>query len=642
MKKKALLSAIITIALCLSIISGSTFALFTSESKVDVSVGAANVEVVAVAKDFQLTSSLEGNLAETKAQFDETKNTVTLENAVPGDSVTFNLVITNKSTVTISYRTVIKMVSNDGLWSGLKISIDGTEYGGATKRSDWAKLAPGSADIVVPVVITLPEEAGNEYIAKSCTFAYTVEAVQGNVKTTNIADDAADLSEKLDKGGDVSLTEDFDFSAGETESNSGYGATGIEVNGGTLNGNGNRVNVTNANATWDCAISTTGGVIKNLTVSGAMRGIFMPGATSDLLIDNVVFEDVIYTFNSDAGSKEYSVTIKNSTLNGWTSFSDVHKSVTFDNCLFGEGSGYAYCRPYNAATFTGCTFEEGYVIDARNNIVLDNCYYGDTLITSENLASLGFIAGVDKVTVVDYAVVDGVYEVHTEAGIDAAIKDGASTIKLGSGSFIIPDSAQGKTLTIVGNGVDTVVATQDDGSYEGCDYSFDGATVTFEGITINTDSSTYTGYARMSATYNKCTINGQYTLYGDSVFNECTFNVSGDAYNIWTWGAKNLEFNDCTFNNDGKALLVYNQSSNVTLNGCTFNDRTNGTGFTKSAIETGVDGVGAATYNIYINNTTVNGYAENDKCVGYKNVVGNKNNMSNEYLNIVVDGEDVF
>ena len=78
------------------------------------------------------------------------------------------------------------------------------------------------------------------------------------------------------------------------------------------------------------------------------------------------------------------------------------------------------------------------------------------------------------------------------------------------------------------------------------------------------------------------------------------------------------------------------------MNGCTFNDRTNGTGFTKSAIETGVDGVGAATYNIYINNTTVNGYAENDKCVGYKNVVGNKNNMSNEYLNIVVDGEDVF
>lgn len=227
-----------------------------------------------------------------------------------------------------------------------------------------------------------------------------------------------------------------------------------------------------------------------------------------------------------------------------------------------------------------------------------------------------------------------------DATLDAAIRGGATTVILGSGNYIIPDSAQGKTLTIVGNG-DTVVATQDDGSYEGCDYSLDGATVTFENITINTDSSTYTGYARCKGTYNNCTINGAYTLYGESVFNNCTFNVVGDAYNIWTWGAKTVKFNECTFNTDGKSILVYNQSCDVYVDGCTFNDRTNGTGFTKSAFETGVDGVGPK-YNIYINGTTVNGFAENDQCVGYINIVGNKNSMTNEYLNVVVDGVDVY
>ncbi len=228
----------------------------------------------------------------------------------------------------------------------------------------------------------------------------------------------------------------------------------------------------------------------------------------------------------------------------------------------------------------------------------------------------------------------------TNESLDDAIKNGETVIELPAGTFIIPDSAQGKTLTIIGNG-DTVIAIQDDGSYEGCDYSLDGSTVTFENITINTDSRTYTGYARMKGIYNNCTINGAYTLYGESVFNNCTFNVTGDTYNIWTWGAKTAKFNGCTFNTDGKSILVYNQSCDVYIDNCIFNDRTNGTGFTKSALETGVDGVGPK-YNIYINNTKFNGFAENDKCVGYKNIVGNKNSMTDAYLNIVIDGVDVY
>ena len=106
-----------------------------------------------------------------------------------------------------------------------------------------------------------------------------------------------------------------------------------------------------------------------------------------------------------------------------------------------------------------------------------------------------------------------VYNVSSNDELAAAIADNA-TIYLTPGTYIIPDDAQGKTLTFIGTGnpEDTKIATQDDGSYEGVDYSLDGATVTFENITINTDSHTYTGYARCKGTYKNCVINGTYTL----------------------------------------------------------------------------------------------------------------------------------
>ena len=88
---------------------------------------------------------------------------------------------------------------------------------------------------------------------------------------------------------DTTLFGDITVSANETNANSGYGATGVKVDGSVLDGKGNTLTVTNAGGTWDCVVNTTGGTIKNLTVKGAMRGIFMGGASSDLYIDNVVF-----------------------------------------------------------------------------------------------------------------------------------------------------------------------------------------------------------------------------------------------------------------------------------------------------------------------------------------------------------------
>lgn len=231
----------------------------------------------------------------------------------------------------------------------------------------------------------------------------------------------------------------------------------------------------------------------------------------------------------------------------------------------------------------------------------------------------------------------------TEELANATIENNA-TIYLAAGEYIIPSSAKGKTLTIKGTGnpEDVKVAVTKVGTGgENCDYGFDGSTVTFEGITITTNSSTYIGYARCNGTYKNCVINGTYTLYGDSKFENCTFNVSGDVYNIWTWGAPNATFDKCTFNSDGKAMLLYGtENTNLTIENSVFNDK-GGLTDLKAAIEIGNDY--GKSYILVVNNTVVNGYEINDKGINTGTTLwANKNSMGTDKLSVTIDGVKVY
>ena len=209
---------------------------------------------------------------------------------------------------------------------------------------------------------------------------------------------ATELDDIVLAGGDAILTNDLSFNASTTKANSGYGATGVSVKGGVLDGKGKVLTVSGASGTWDSAIHTNGGTIKNVVAGGAMRGIFMGSANADVYIDNVSF-NTIYTFNSDGGNKNYGVYISNSTMNGWTSYSNVHKEVVFTNCEFTKGNGYAFLRAYNNTEFVNCHFDA----DAKFELqviagavaTFENCYYGDTLITAENITELGLLYGTD-------------------------------------------------------------------------------------------------------------------------------------------------------------------------------------------------------------------------------------------------------
>ena len=158
-----------------------------------------------------------------------------------------------------------------------------------------------------------------------------------------------------------------------------YGKTGINVkNGQTIDGNGYTLNIQGAGGTWDSGINTTGGLIKNLTVTGSFRGIFI-NHTSEYS-EKVVLENVtiggngtVYTISCDQGLYQ-GIEATNCTFNGWTSFAKTAGEAKFVNCSFGEGSGYAYCRPYSDTEFVNCTFSEGYAVDTtRATVTFTNC-----------------------------------------------------------------------------------------------------------------------------------------------------------------------------------------------------------------------------------------------------------------------------
>ena len=241
--------------------------------------------------------------------------------------------------------------------------------------------------------------------------------------------------------------------------------------------------------------------------------------------------------------------------------------------------------------------------------------------------------------------------------LNDALDNGSTTLYLQSGEYIV-DTAKNKTLTIYGSEDAVIKVENESGALytnpsdgQGVDYSFDGSTVTFNGVTIDTteNGGTYPSFARMSGIYNNCTINGTYVLgTGINKFNNCTLNVSGDAYNIWTWGSTNTVFNSCTFNCDGKSVLVYNQSTTLDVKNCVFNDKGGLVDEQKAAIETGADNATSATYTINIENTTVNGFSTTAQKSDFggtslgTNVWGNKNLLDKDHLNVKINSTEEY
>ena len=188
---------------------------------------------------------------------------------------------------------------------------------------------------------------------------------------------ADELIEALEAGKGVFLANDIKIDPAKMSN--AYGKTGINVkNGQTIDGGGHTLNIQGAGGTWDSGINTTGGVIKNITVTGSFRGIFInhnSDHSEKVVLKNVTTTGTVYTISCDQG-KYQGIEATDCAFYGWTSFAKTAGEAKFTNCYFGEGSGYKFCRPYSKTEFVNCTFCPGYTVDeSQAEVTFTNCTF---------------------------------------------------------------------------------------------------------------------------------------------------------------------------------------------------------------------------------------------------------------------------
>ena len=210
MKKKALISSILVIALCVCLITGSTFALFTDETEMSVVVSSAKVKLEADVGELTLYSAkadTNGNLIDENgnkyvhekqpgltfsnggtASYDTTTNVLSVNLITPGDKIEVPIQAVNESNVAIQYRYVVKCTdeATEKLLTvgdnSLFFRVDSVSFvvKGSAFYSNWETLLPGQNMPETVVTFELPISAGNEYQDLKANFVILVEAVQAN------------------------------------------------------------------------------------------------------------------------------------------------------------------------------------------------------------------------------------------------------------------------------------------------------------------------------------------------------------------------------------------------------------------------------------------------------------------------------
>lgn len=186
----------------------------------------------------------------------------------------------------------------------------------------------------------------------------------------------------------------------------------------------------------------------------------------------------------------------------------------------------------------------------------------------------------------------GTYYESLQDAVIAAESD--DTIILGEGNYTLykidsTKTTKGKNLTFEGQGPDKtawnigalVPDPNNFGTEYNSDYSFDGAgKITFKNMTLRSGKADYLGFTRPDQTVvDNCVINGKtfYWGYTSAVFKDTIFNAPSGDYAIWTYSSPTMIFDNCTFNTTGKAVNVYTDFSagkhdiTVYFNNCTVN-----------------------------------------------------------------------
>ncbi len=707
--KRALLTSCVSMLLCASMLVGSTFAWFTDTDTVAVNKvvsGNLDVEIVDENGD-ELKDELTFQVAEGGTAAKDEEENILWE---PGATFrTQKFQIKNNGNLALKFKVEINNteVSYNKLnevidWS-LVDATNNTKIDLAAMEQTPGHLKAGETySSVMYLEGTMQTTAGNGYMNLTMDgVAITVYATQdtvesdsddnqydadatfsGKVITVNTADEFVKAFSEVKGNETIVLNNNIDMT--------GKAWNPVMNKGFTLDGNG-------------------------YTVKGLNGGLVDHTGTASFTIKDITFDRMVddSTTNyagliADADTCSYinmeNVTISHSTIKsakyaaGFAAYTSgygddydgpVNASHNFTNCTLinstvtGGGStgaliGHAGGNKATTTTINGVKVSKSTIKgedNAHSGVIIGTAGVGEVSLTYNEADVLGgpvvgrFVPGTTGKLVINgeekSAFVSGEDDNITNEEPDKivaikpsetaqeelkeAISSADSTapvvVELPKGEFTLPNVSD-KEITISGT-KDTVIDLTKA-------VNASNSAVSFEGVTVEVDGDgTYKGIQHAEkVVYNNCTLVGTQFLYSDAEYTNCTFNVTGNKYNIWTYG-NDVTFTGCTFNCDGKAVLVYHESAvNATVNfeNCKFNDNGDDTVTGKAAVEVAESAYGnKANYTINMNKCTVNGFAvtvQESSTFGGTDlgteVWGNKNLMTADRLNVFIDGKEVY
>ncbi len=659
--RRALLSSVVALVLCLTMLMGTTFAWFTDTATVKVNTiqsGTLDIDLVDVNGE-----TLVGKEA---LSFKKAADAPADEEILWEPGCTYELedvFVVNKGNLDLKFKIVISGIQGS---AKLNEAIEWTvKYNGNEFVADeWIELEVTENEVKVPITISghMKEDAGNEYQG------LTIDGVAITVNAT-----------QLDSEWD-STTNEYDKNAPQLVSLNGEEYVTLEkaivaaASGDTIYVQGEHTFAGVANK------SLTVSGIDNAALITIANGSYSNGSTlnfENLFIQGYDKEDTFYTTQLAHATK---ATYKNCTVSGLiTTYCDSEfVGCNFNNTFVDQYSVFCYG---GNTVITDCTFNT----PCSKAVKLYNEGTGEMTLTVSNCDFTTFTVDkaaieIDSTYTTNYTVnitdctINGAYKLlvndkstkstitvdgktvelvkaNNQEELNNAIANNANAIvTLPAGTYTLP-AMTGKDVTISGD-EDTVINLSNP-------VTASGSTVTMNGVTVNVEGDgTYKGIQHAEkVVYNNATFNGTQFLYSDAEFTNCTFNVTGDKYNIWVYG-NNATFTNWTFNCDGKAVLQYNEgavTATATFNNCKFIDNNgvtedDGSNLKKAAIEIGESAYGnMANYTVNINNCTVNGFdvtEQNANTFGGSdlgtNVWGNKNLMPAARLNVFVDSTEVY
>ena len=580
--KRALLTSVMALVMCVVMLAGTTFAWFTDTASTGVNkIVAGNLDVDIVGADPvdgkypSLTG--EGH----KLSFTKAGTEVGTDNAAailwePGCRyLTEGFRIANKGNLALKWKAVVNKgttAENPGKFDLLDVidfylvkgdkNSEGTllnEFTGTLKKTETSD--------VYYIKGVMKTTAGNDYQGLTLDgITITVYATQDTVEYDSFDNtydasatyypvlDAAGMKDALVNGGNIKVDADVDVGGDVLAVTK---KTTIDMNGKTIKNTADIWTGNGSDGNWSLISARNGA---NLTITG--NGTFKAKENDAFAVD---VQD---------GS---TVTIENGTFIG-----NMHAVYVYEGTAVIEGGFFdiqqksdiagkeyefvlnCYDANRNAGTakiiVTGGTFVNFNPADCKAEGDGTDFVPDGYSVISETKANGD----------VWYTVVKGTgATAGTQTELTNAITSNTTpTVKLTTaGTYTLP-SLENKDVTIIGT-KDTVIDMKDK-------LNNNATNVSFEGVTVNFGTQDYKGFQHTGKlTYKDCTITGKQFLYGTEVeFINCTFVQDAVDYNVWTYGAGSVLFKDCTFDCKGKAVLIYNEghisSQNVEFQNCKF------------------------------------------------------------------------